>query len=166
MSETTLQVAGYLNHSTVNGDGLRFTLFLSGCLHNCVGCHNQEAQHPSYGQALSLSHILTLVDKNLPLIDGITLSGGDPFYQASKVLQLLQHLAPFNLSTWVYTGYTYEQLLSHPLYVELLPYIDVLVDGPFIASLQTDTLKYIGSSNQRIIQLCEGTFKSFLTFST
>ena len=82
---TTLQVAGFLDHSTVNGEGFRSTLFLSGCRHNCPGCHNPETHDPNYGEAMPLTQILERIKKNTPLIDGVTLSGGDPFEQADGV---------------------------------------------------------------------------------
>lgn len=164
MCNTFLQVAGFLDHSTVNGSGFRATLFLSGCSHHCPGCHNLEAQAFDFGEQLSLATILKRIDKNLPLIDGVTLSGGDPFFQAPQVLVLLEALKKRELDVWVYTGFTYDALLVHPVYHKLLPLIDVLVDGPYIAALHTTTHRYIGSSNQRILKLYQGKIEKICHF--
>lgn len=161
---TSLKVAGFLDHSTVNGEGFRSTLFLSGCLHNCQSCHNKAMQDFDYGDTLSISSIIEIVQKNLPIIDGITISGGDPFEQSANLYTLLTQLKILNLSVWVYTGYTYEYLTTHESYRKLLPLIDVLVDGPFIETLKTDSKKYVGSSNQRILSLLNGKIKEELNY--
>ncbi|MEG0014144.1 MAG: anaerobic ribonucleoside-triphosphate reductase activating protein [Cellulosilyticaceae bacterium] len=160
----TLQVAGFLDHSTVNGDGFRSTIFLSGCNHHCPSCHNEIMQQFDYGDCTPLSILIERIKKNLPLIDGITLSGGDPFEQSVSLLPLLKVIKSLQLSVWVYTGYTYEELLNNPSHARLLPYIDVLVDGRYIEALKTGTLKYIGSSNQRILQLTGGRISKLLSF--
>lgn len=161
---STLKVAGFLDHSTVNGEGFRSTLFLSGCHHHCPGCHNLDMQSFDYGDTLSHDTILAKIKKNLPIIDGVTLSGGDPFEQAESLYPLLVELKNLGLSIWAYTGYTYESLLKEQKYLALLPLIDVLVDGPFIEALRTDTKKYVGSSNQRILKLVEGKIEKELQF--
>lgn len=160
----TLKVAGFLDHSTVNGEGFRSTLFLSGCHHHCLGCHNPDMQDFDYGDRLPLETILAKIKKNLPIIDGVTLSGGDPFEQATELYPLLVELKALGLSTWAYTGYTYEMLLQEQKFVALLPLIDVLVDGPFIETLKTDKKKYVGSSNQRILKLTDGKIEKELQF--
>lgn len=162
---TTLKVAGFLDHSTVNGEGFRSTLFLSGCLHNCKNCHNIAMQDFNYGDNLSTHSILEKIKKNSPIIDGITISGGDPFEQSMPLYELLLALKQLNLSVWVYTGYTYEYLIKHEVFSKLLPLIDVLVDGPFIESLKTDTKKYVGSSNQRILKLSNGQIEQELHYN-
>lgn len=161
----TLQVAGFLEHSTVNGEGFRSTLFLSGCHHDCPGCHNPLMQAFDYGESLSISTIASKIIKNAPLIDGITLSGGDPFEQTEAVYALLMLLQPLKLTTWAYTGYTYEELLLDPHNARLLPLIDVLVDGRYVASLRTETHRYIGSTNQRLLKLEEGKIVDCLSFN-
>lgn len=154
---STLQVAGFLDHSTVNGDGFRSVIFLSGCQHHCKGCHNPEMQSPTYGDSIEIADLLSRIKKNLPIIDGVTLSGGDPLEQASSVLYLIKSIKEMGLSIWLYTGYTYEELQNNALFMEVLLSVDVLVDGPFLLDLKSDHLKYRGSSNQRILQLYNGT---------
>ncbi len=165
MLSTSFRVAGFLDHSTVNGEGFRSALFLSGCKHHCPGCHNEAAQAFDYGDTLTLDTILTRIKKNAPLINGVTLSGGDPFEQYAAVGVLLQALRDLHLSVWVYTGYTYETLVATPHFAALLPLIDVLVDGPYIAALHTDHMRYIGSSNQRILKLRDGQISECLNYT-
>ena len=151
-----LQVAGFLDHSTVNGEGFRSVLFLSGCNHHCPGCHNTEMQDFNYGETLTIKQILDRILKNTPLIDGVTFSGGEPFEQSDNLLLLAQLIKSHGLSIWCYTGYYYEGLLADPHKATLLPWIEVLVDGPFMLEEKNEHLKYKGSCNQRILSLKEG----------
>lgn len=160
-----LQVAGFLDNSNVNGLGLRSVLFLSGCHHNCPGCHNGDMQSPDYGERLSQDEILTRITDNMPLIKGVTISGGEPFLQAEALLPLLKAIKKLSLTTWLYTGYTYDQLLAQESYKLLLTWVDVLVEGPFVQSLLTHDLPYIGSSNQRILELSKGLIVKELHFN-
>lgn len=151
-----LQVAGFLDNSAVNGEGLRSVIFLSGCYHQCPECHNQDMQNPTYGEQVSLNDILFRIQGNIPIINGVTISGGEPFLQWENLLHLLQKIKLMNISTWVYTGYAYEDICSDKNMKFLLPLIDVLVDGPFIKEQYSPDYLYIGSKNQRILQLNNG----------
>lgn len=157
-------IAGTLTNSLVNGDGLRYVIFFQGCSHHCPGCHNPDTWKVKAHNQEVLS-LIQQIDENLPLLDGITLSGGEPFEQPEAAFELARYAKEVGINVWAYTGYTYEQLIQ-PATTELakaqqrlLSMVDVLVDGPFIESLKDDTLKFKGSSNQRILFLENGKIK-------
>lgn len=151
-----LQVAGFLEHSTVNGEGFRSVLFVSGCYHNCPDCHNKEMQSFSYGEQTSIQTIYESILKNKPLLDGVTFSGGEPFEQSEALAHLAQLIKKEGLSIWCYSGYTYEVLSKDANKMCLLEQVDVLVDGPFIKEKANSELKYRGSTNQHIYALNHG----------
>jgi len=152
-----LQVAGFLDNSLVNGDGLRSVLFVSGCRHQCPGCHNKAMQDFRYGDAVSLEDILNRIKNNIPLIKGVTFSGGDPFEHAEALSELADSIRALGLNIWCYSGYTYEEIAGSrdEKKLNLLKKIDVLVDGRFEKNLMDGALKYTGSRNQRIIRIKE-----------
>lgn len=140
----------------VDGDGIRFSIYLAGCKHHCPGCHNPESWNPAAGQPLTrekIEELIAAINRN-PLLDGITFSGGDPFYNPEDFLPLVREFSErTGLSIWCYTGYTYEELLDDEKRRPILKYIDVLVDGRFDISLYSPRLEFRGSSNQRILKL-------------
>lgn len=140
----------------VDGEGIRFSIYLAGCSHRCKGCHNPESWNPSAGFPLTETAIKTMIDQinANPLLDGITFSGGDPFYNPKEFLPVIRKFHEYTkLNIWCYTGYTYETLLADPLSRPILDYIDVLVDGKFEQALYSPYLEFRGSSNQRILKL-------------
>lgn len=141
-----------------DGPGLRCSLYLSGCSHACSGCHNPESWDPDAGILLSeelLTDIIQQIKAN-PLLDGITISGGDPFYNPTELAWLLERLRRETaLNIWCYTGYTMEYLLSREDARQALRYIDTLVDGPFVMRLYDPHLSFVGSSNQRILRVAD-----------
>lgn len=151
-----LQVAGFLEHSTVNGIGFRSVLFVSGCHHDCLDCQNKEMQDFSYGEETSIQTIYERILKNKPLLDGVTFSGGEPFEQSEALASLAKRLKQEGFSIWCYSGYTYEMLFNDPTKMCLLELVDVLVDGPFIKEKANSELKYRGSTNQHIYALNNG----------
>lgn len=150
-----LRVAGFLDNSLVNGDGLRSVLFVSGCNHKCKGCHNECMQDFNYGDSISLDEILQRIKNNVPLIKGVTFSGGDPFEQAAGLSALAEGIKELGLNIWCYSGYTYDEILksNDQNKLELLKRIDVLVDGRYVEHLKEGAKKYTGSRNQNIIKL-------------
>ena len=150
----TIRIAGTVNDSIVDGPGLRYVVFVQGCSHHCLGCHNPETWDFDGGNEVDISDLVSEMAKN-PLLSGLTLSGGEPFEQpeASKWLALFAKLQDKNV--WCYTGYTWEEIRAENIkeWNNLLLAIDVLVDGPFIQEQKSFDLDYRGSWNQRLIDV-------------
>ena len=147
-----------------NGEGVRVSLFVSGCTHHCKNCFNKETWDFDYGQPFTLETEQSIIDALRPEhINGLTLLGGEPMEPANQ-----KALLPFikrvketypNKTIWCYSGYLFDSELLSPSRAhcpwthELLSYIDVLVDGEFVEELKDITLRFKGSSNQRIIDV-------------
>lgn len=155
-----MNYADITHDDMLNGPGLRVVLWLTGCNHQCKECQNPETWDHHYGYKFTEKdekYIYSELSKDY--INGITFTGGDPFYpeNRSEVLNLINRIKkqfPYK-SIWVYTGYTFEEILNWSLISTMLSLmnIDVLVDGPFIKELKDEKLHWIGSSNQRIIDV-------------
>lgn len=154
-----LHLLNTISETIVDGEGIRYSIYLAGCRHHCRGCHNRPSWNPEAGDPLTeelLSAILREIKDN-PLLDGITFSGGDPFYNPQEFLPLIRRFKEeTELDIWCYTGYTYEELRRDPLRAPILPYIDTLVDGRFDLAFYDPHLCFRGSTNQRIIRLKNG----------
>lgn len=152
-----MYVAGINFESVADGDGVRVVVYVSGCRHGCKGCHNPTSHSFKAGQPFTKElqdEIITYIE-NTPFVSGVTLSGGDPVYSATEVkdfLRCLRSRIP-NISVWMYTGFTYEELLQDKDRVALVKLCNVIVDGEFILEKRDMTLCYRGSKNQRIIDV-------------
>ena len=149
-----ISLSGVTGDSIVDGPGLRLTIFTQGCLHHCPGCHNPQTHDPEGGSWADTEDILAAAAEN-PLLDGITLSGGDPFLQPVPCLALAEGAHKIGLNVWTYTGYTWEALWEEnaPEKIALLKEADVLVDGPFLLAERSLELRFCGSRNQRLIDV-------------
>lgn len=147
----TVRLSGIAYESLVNGPGMRRVFFSQGCNHNCKGCFNPDTHDFNGGEERDIRDLIEDV-RNNPFIDGITFSGGDPLERAEEFGYMAKEFKAMGLNIWVYTGYTFEELLSEPKYQDLLNNIDVLVDGKFKEE-QKGEYKYRGSANQRIIDV-------------
>lgn len=132
--------------STVDGYGLRTTIFFQGCKHACEGCHNKDTWDLNGGYEISPQELFAKVEEN-NFTKKVTISGGEPLLQKELVefLELLKHN---NYNVWLYTGFLKEDIDN-----DILDKIDVLVDGKFVLELKDSTLGFRGSSNQRVINL-------------
>lgn len=152
-----MNISGIVYDSIVDGTGIRNTIFVSGCLHKCKNCHNPETWNFNYGYEFTKEKQKEFIDrcKANKLLDGITLSGGDPMYSAKELIDfVLEYKKELpNHTIWIYSGFTYEEIKKDNNMNELLKLCDVLVDGPFIEELKDITLQFRGSSNQNIIKL-------------
>ncbi len=151
-----LRVINIYPETIVDGEGLRFSIYFSGCAHHCRGCQNPETWAYEQGTVLDEAFeesIFEQINSN-PLLSGVTLSGGDPLFNPEALLGFLKRLKKrTRANVWCYTGFVYEKLLKDPIRSKCLKYIDVLVDGPFVESKRDVNLAFRGSSNQRIIHL-------------
>ena len=143
-----------------NGLGVRVSLFVSGCRRHCPECFNVEAQDFKYGKPFTNKEVKLIGSKlELPQVRGLTLLGGEPM-ELENVAELLSLCKYFkeqypNKDIWCYTGYTFEELVERKdvTTTEILKYIDILVDGDFQIDKKSLSLKFRGSSNQRIIDV-------------
>lgn len=143
-------VLDIIRGTTVDGPGFRTAIYLSGCGHKCRGCHNPQSWDSKAGSRVSLEHILETVEEE---DFDVTLTGGDPLYNPLTTMILAKRIKEMGYKIWLYTGYVYEEIKNSPNLSLPLPYIDTLVDGPYIESLRDPDLPFRGSSNQRIIDL-------------
>lgn len=139
-----MRIAGTLSCSLVNGEGVRYVVFVQGCKHACKECQNPDTWDFNGGYEIAVEDLAKDI-RNHPYIDGITLSGGDPFYQQQECIKLLELLPDLNV--WIYTGFKYEEIAN----TKLAKMAHVIVDGEYIPELRCEG-KYYGSSNQRIIR--------------
>lgn len=154
-NDFTLRLLMTYKETIVDGVGLRYSLYFAGCSHACPGCHNEYSWNPKHGNVLTyekLEEITKEINENT-LLDGITISGGDPLFNPVDMLKVLKFLKKnTKKNIWLYTGYTLEQVREDELRRKCLEYVDVLVDGRFVKELYDPNLKFKGSSNQRIIK--------------
>ncbi|MCI8347228.1 MAG: anaerobic ribonucleoside-triphosphate reductase activating protein [Bacilli bacterium] len=154
------------NFDIANGEGIRVSLFVSGCPHHCRGCFNQEAWDENYGNKFGEKEENEILELLKPdYIQGLTLLGGEPMWPKNQegLLPLLRKVKEEypEKNIWCYTGYLFDKEIMEKMVreshitKELLTYIDVLVDGRFVESLLNRTLYFRGSSNQRIIDVQE-----------
>lgn len=158
-----IRIASVEKESIVDGEGIRYTIFTQGCSHNCLGCHNPKTHDFKGGYDVDDMEIYNDILEN-PLLDGITLSGGDPLFQAKKLINLAEMVKDKGYTIWAYTGFVFDEFLNYinnePCdsrvnddMIELLKYIDVIVDGPFILEQRTVEALYKGSTNQRLVDV-------------
>ena len=159
-----MHYASIKNYDIANGEGIRVSLFVSGCPHQCKNCFNEEAWDYNYGKLYTKKEEQEIIDYlDHDYIAGLSLLGGEPMWPSTQqsLLPLLKKVkAKYpNKNIWCYTGYVFDKEIMEKMYKdfdftkEFLSYIDVLVDGRFVQSLANSTLYFRGSSNQRIIDV-------------
>lgn len=141
-------------YDTANGLDIGVVLWVSGCPHHCPGCHNQVTWEPTSGQeftAVAMREVIEALDS--PYVNRLTLSGGDPLapYNRDATLRVARDIKTVyhDKSIWCYTGYTWDQVCDLPI----MQYLDVLVDGRYMSNLRDARLPFMGSYNQRVINV-------------
>lgn len=150
---SALSVMKIVEGTSVDGTGLRTSIYFAGCNHKCKGCQNPQTWDISHGQNMTIQDILEIIELN---DFNVTFSGGDPLYQMPKIIPLAKAIKlSLNKTIWCYTGYTIEQIENSAELREILQWVDVIVDGPYIEALRDTSLHFRGSSNQHVIYLTE-----------
>lgn len=142
-------------YDVANGPGIRSTIFVTGCSHKCPGCFNEDYQDFKAGNIWTDDETKTIIAYlKDPNVRGLSLLGGEPFENAKDLTQVIIEIKKeVDKEIWTYSGYLYEEILENKTMKGLLEECDVLVDGLFVEDLKDLTLRFRGSSNQRIIDI-------------
>lgn len=142
-------------YDVANGTGIRCSIFVTGCTRNCKNCFNTEYQDFNSGNLWTKNEtekIISYLQEDV--VNGLTILGGEPFENAVELKDIVKDIKEkTDKDIWIYSGFTYDQIIKDNDKKELLELCDVLVDGPFIESLKDLKLKFRGSSNQRVIDI-------------
>lgn len=148
-----INVAGIIKNSLSNGPGMRYVIFVQGCPHHCDGCHNEHTWDFKDNRLMTVNEILEDIKNEMPLIKGVTFSGGEPFEQAKELTVLAKRIKnELELDVMSYTGYTYEEIQNSNSISkkDLLENIDILVDGKFELNNIEGAHIWAGSANQKV----------------
>lgn len=149
-----MRVLDIVAGTTVDGPGLRTSIYFAGCTHHCPECHNPESWDMAGGNDMSIDDILSrVIEEDFD----VTFTGGDPLAQIDSLVELAARIKEAGKSIWCYTGYLYEEVASDSSLSRILPYIDVLVDGRFHIAERDVKLLFKGSRNQRLIDVRKST---------
>ena len=153
LSTNSIRILDIKYGTSVDGIGLRTSLYCAGCEHHCMGCHNPQSWNENGGEAISVEALFDMiVDADM----NVTFTGGDPMLHPEGFIKLARMIKEQTSKTiWCYTGYRFEELLKHPLRRELVELCDVIVDGPYIEAERDLSLHFRGSRNQRIIDVAK-----------
>lgn len=147
-----LRIMDITYSSAVDGEGFRDTLFVNYCPHHCPGCHNPQTWDRENGHDVTLKEIYDNLTKSI--VTNVTYSGGEPFCQTENLIILTKSLKETtDKNFWIYSGYTFEEIVNDSIKFELLKLCDVLVDGRFEKKYFKENLRFKGSENQRIIDI-------------
>ena len=152
-----VNLAGIAFDSVTDGPGLRLVLFAQGCDHKCSGCHNPSTWDFHGGRSYTLEELVSLVER-YGYVDGVTFSGGEPFYQAGPLALLGKKLKTRGYTIVTYTGFPFEEIQRRAAgggnsFGELLEVTDLLVDGPYLHDARDPGLAFRGSANQRLVDV-------------
>lgn len=147
-----IKVLDILEQTSSDGPGLRTSIYCAGCAHHCPGCHNPQSWGFEGGRWMDVDELMDVIKADT--ISNVSFSGGDPFYQVEAFTELARRIkAETRKTIWCWTGFTVEEIRADKRLAAMLPYLDVLVDGPYVKELRDTDLYFRGSSNQRVIYL-------------
>ena len=146
-----LRILHIVEGTSVDGPGLRTSIYMAGCNHHCPGCHNPASWNPQGGEERCLDELMQVIAYNEA---PVTLSGGDPLQQPEGTRALISRIKhELGYNVWCYTGYTWEEIVNDPKLFKVVQELDVLVDGPFKMAERDISLRFRGSRNQRLIDV-------------
>ena len=146
-----LRVLHVVEGTSVDGPGLRTSIYLAGCSHHCPGCHNPESWDMNGGEERTLDELMDIIAYNEA---PVTFSGGDPLAQAQPLALLINRIKQeLGYNVWCYTGYTWQQVTQQPQLMAVVRQLDVIVDSPFLMAERDTKLRFRGSRNQRLIDV-------------
>ena len=155
-----MRVFETIKNTNVNGPGNRYSISLSGCFRNCKGCFNKDTNLYYNGRDISIDSLLEDIKNEKENIEGVSVSGGEPFYQDSELALLLERILNMGLNTLVFSGYTFSQIKKRSF--KAINYCSYLIEGRFISALPSCST-FQGSNNQRFLELENGEIKNDLT---
>ena len=152
-STNSIRILDIKYGTSVDGIGLRTSLYTAGCEHHCLGCHNPQSWSEDGGQGVTVEELFReIVEADM----NVTFTGGDPMLHPEGFIELARMIKQRTDKTiWCYTGYLFEELLKHPLRRELVELCDVIVDGRYVEAERDLSLHFRGSRNQRIIDVAK-----------
>ena len=152
-STNSIRILDIKYGTSVDGIGLRTSLYCAGCEHHCAGCHNPQSWREDGGQSVMVEELFReIVEADM----NVTFTGGDPMLHPEGFIDLARMIKQRTDKTiWCYTGYLFEELLKHPLRRELVELCDVIVDGRYVEAERDLSLHFRGSRNQRIIDVAK-----------
>lgn len=160
-----LSILNIIHDTTVDGVGFRTAIYGAGCVHQCKGCHNPHSWNKTNGQKYSVNELFEIIQQDE--FSNVTFSGGDPLVQVKGFTELAKLIKEnTNKTIWCYTGFTFEEIIASNHLSQILPYLDVLVDGKYDETSRDVDLKFRGSHNQRIVDVKKTLSESKVTLLT
>lgn len=148
----TISILDIVEETVVDGPGFRTAVYAAGCPNECPGCHNPQSWNITSGRRVPVADILEKIKADE--FAQVTFSGGDPIFQVDAFTVLARRVKEeTGKNIWCYTGWKYETIRQSPRLSQILPYIDVLVDGRFEQKLSSEQLPFRGSANQRLVDV-------------
>lgn len=146
-----MRVLDIVEGTTVDGPGLRTSIYVAGCKHRCPECHNPQSWDFDAGREMTEEEVFDIVRRNG---FNVTFSGGDPLYSVNDIAPLCKRIRnELHKNVWCYTGFLWESIIDKEEFFPFLQNVDVIVDGPYLAARRDTSLRFRGSGNQRIIDV-------------
>ncbi len=157
-----MRVLDIIGGTSVDGPGLRTSIYFAGCAHHCPECHNPESWDMMGGTEMTVDDVMARIEEE---DFDVTFTGGDPLMQVEELIELAERVRAAGKKIWCYTGFRYEDIALDKRLSRILPYLEVLVDGPFLIACRDVKLLFRGSSNQRLIDVQNSTLGNIVLWN-